>query len=204
MIGTASLHAPFLRKQGPITTGLRVYERLLPLCHNQTARRMGPRVRGDDGLKRSRPQQHAPSSRRTPGPITTGVRGCERHLTSLPTETTRRMGPRVRGDDGLRCYRLRQTQLSSSGLTERSSTPRQGGGMMSATTPHASSRRTPGPITAGARDCERHLTSRPTEMTRRTGPGVRGDDGLKGRSAFAGMTSCERDDGLWDRTPIPC
>src|SRR5229473_4951639 len=39
------------------------------------------------------------SSRRTPGPITTG--GCidKRCLATCPTDTTRRMGPRFRGDD---------------------------------------------------------------------------------------------------------
>jgi hypothetical protein len=39
------------------------------------------------------------SSRRTPGPITTGLRGYGRQLPERQIETTRRMGPGVRRDD---------------------------------------------------------------------------------------------------------
>ena len=37
-----------LRTQGPITTGVRGYERYLPRCLNEKTRRMGPGVRRDD------------------------------------------------------------------------------------------------------------------------------------------------------------
>ena len=47
-MGATSLRWSSLRKQGPITTGLQGYERPLPPCHNEAARRMGPRVRRDD------------------------------------------------------------------------------------------------------------------------------------------------------------
>src|SRR5260221_7570553 len=65
------------------------------------------------------------SSRRTPGPIATGVRGYERHLPPCPKETARRMGPGVRRDDEVGCTRSLQIPLSSSGLPGRSSTPRR-------------------------------------------------------------------------------
>jgi hypothetical protein len=39
-----------LRKQGPITTGVRGYERCLPACFNERTRRMGPCFRRDDEL----------------------------------------------------------------------------------------------------------------------------------------------------------
>jgi len=39
------------------------------------------------------------SSRRTPGPITTGSRGYERYLRACHNEAARRMGPGVRRDD---------------------------------------------------------------------------------------------------------
>jgi hypothetical protein len=139
-----SLPSSSLRTQGPITTGLRGYERSLPQRHNETTRRMGPRVRRDDGLGRRRTHPSSPgltgrsstprrlgganslstSSLRTQGPIATGLRGYGRCLPQRHNETTRRMGPRVRGDDGLRHGCVPYIHPSSPGLTGRSSTPR--------------------------------------------------------------------------------
>src|SRR6202166_5586 len=203
--GDASLRLSSLRKQGPITTGFDSYKRFLPPCPNETTRRMGPRVRGDDGLRRSRSHQiplsspgvtgrpgtprpldscsgasflprpacgerskpkasgeggsprvrmrgKSPSPQPSPreergegarntvrndgdaslrlsslrkqGPITTGFDSYKRFLPPCPNETTRRMGPRVRGDDGLRRSRSHQIPLSSPGVTGRPGTPR--------------------------------------------------------------------------------
>jgi hypothetical protein len=48
------LHLSSLRKQGPITTAVRGYERYLPPRQNERPRRMGPRLRGDDELRHGR------------------------------------------------------------------------------------------------------------------------------------------------------
>src|SRR5580698_9320614 len=47
----------------------------------------------------ARTRTHVPSSPRTRGPITPGVDCCERRLAHGRSESPRRMGPRVRGDD---------------------------------------------------------------------------------------------------------
>src|SRR5258708_3815607 len=57
-----SLHESSPRTRGPITTALRDYTRSRSGCQIATARRMGPRVRGDDELKQSPPRHHQPSS----------------------------------------------------------------------------------------------------------------------------------------------
>src|SRR3984893_13049017 len=75
--GDAALRLSSLRKQGPITTGFGSYKRFLPPCPNETTRRMGPRVRGDDGLGRSRSHQIPLSS-----PGLTGRPGTPRPLDS--------------------------------------------------------------------------------------------------------------------------
>jgi hypothetical protein len=64
------------------------------------------------------------SSLRKQGPITTGGDCYGSRLPQCPIDTTRRMGPRVRGDDELSRSRRRRTHLSSPGLTGRPSTPR--------------------------------------------------------------------------------
>ncbi len=119
------------------------------------------------------------SSGRTPGPITPGLRDCERRPPPCLREMTRRMGPGSRSlrslgrDDELRLV-ARQTRPSSSGLTGRSSTSRRRcNGMGAVQTLPESSRRTPGPITPGFRDYERHLPPRLNETTRRMAPGSR-------------------------------
>jgi hypothetical protein len=56
-------------------------------------------------------KSNRPSSLRKQGPITTGFRGYERPLPAYPNESTRRMGPRFRGDDVLRLV-ARQNKLS--------------------------------------------------------------------------------------------
>ena len=57
-----------LRKQGPITTGFRGYERSLPTCLNETTRRMGPCFRRDDAWWRGCSHQTQLSSPRKRGP----------------------------------------------------------------------------------------------------------------------------------------
>ena len=64
------------------------------------------------------------SSRRTPGPITTGRCGDERPLPECLIETTRRMGPGLRRDDEVSGAYSPHLPLSSPGSTGRSSTPR--------------------------------------------------------------------------------
>jgi hypothetical protein len=51
LVRATSLRVSSLRKQGPITTGVRGYERPLPPRPNESTRRMGPRFRGDDELR---------------------------------------------------------------------------------------------------------------------------------------------------------
>jgi hypothetical protein len=63
----------------------------------------------------ARKKSNRPSSLRKQGPITTGFRGYERPLPAYPNESTRRMGPRFRGDDELRHGRAPHTKLSSPG-----------------------------------------------------------------------------------------
>jgi hypothetical protein len=63
------------------------------------------------------------SSLRKQGPITTGFNGYKRHLPPGLNERTRRMGPCFRRDDARSAGCARHTQLSSPGLTGRSSTP---------------------------------------------------------------------------------
>ena len=140
------------------------------------------------------------SSPRTRGPIATGFRDDERSLPLRFNETTRRMGPCVRRDDGVGCSRTPHTPLSSPGLTGRPSTPRpiaslsgfsaywipafagmtNGGGTTSCGRTHTlppSSPRTRGPITTGFRDDERSLPLRFNETAQRLGPCERRDDG---------------------------
>jgi hypothetical protein len=113
------------------------------------------------------------SSRRTPGPIITGVRGYGRSLPECQNGRTRRMGPGVRRDDAWQHERAHQIQLSSPGLTGRPSTPRRLG-------------KTPMPLEywipafAGMTTLLVVAERRPPECqngrTRRMGPGVRRDD----------------------------
>src|ERR1700682_4896172 len=97
------------------------------------------------------------SSRRTPGPITPGLRGYERHLPQCRNETTRRMGPGIRRDDALRrccasyppvtVQLARTIQYATAGRVRMRTTndfpPARARSL------HESSRRTPGTITPG-------------------------------------------------------
>jgi hypothetical protein len=132
-----------LRKQGPITTGLRGYERSLPPYCNETTRRMGPCFRRDDGLRWDRALHTLPSSPGLTGrsstprllgstarpleywiPAFAGMTSCGRN-NERSLATTRRMGPCFRRDDGLTQSRALHIAPSSPGLTGRSSTPRR-------------------------------------------------------------------------------
>ena len=123
-----SLPPSSLRKQGPITTGVRCYERRLPSCPIETTRRRdercraharGPRFRGDDRLRRSSlPPRIRPSS-----PGLTG-RSSTPRLLDPRSGASGILDPRFRGDDRLRSSLPPQIRPSSSGLTGRSSTPR--------------------------------------------------------------------------------
>src|ERR1700722_524476 len=64
---TNSLFPSSLRKQGPITTAVDRYGSRLPQCPIETTRRMGPRVRGDDKLRRSLSPQNRPAPARLAG-----------------------------------------------------------------------------------------------------------------------------------------
>jgi hypothetical protein len=69
------------------------------------------------------------SSRRTPGPITTGLCCCAKAFEQhLPKRATRRMGPGVRRDDGRRsrCYPNSYSPLSNPDVIFQYSTSRHG------------------------------------------------------------------------------
>jgi hypothetical protein len=149
MMRASSLHPSSLRKQGPITTGPGCVKRLLPSCHIETARRMGPRVRGDDGDSRRPSRQTALSSPGSTGRSSTprrlgSISGASPYLAPLAGRGRRRRtatspgegdsprvllcreapspqpSPRKRGEGA----HLVGSRPSSPGLTGRSSTPR--------------------------------------------------------------------------------
>ena len=212
-----SLHESSLRKQGPVAAGLCCYKRYLTPCPNASARRMGPRLRGDDALRDGR----------------------ERHpRLSSPGLTGRSSTPRRLGScsSALEYWIPAFAGMTRCVLDDGSCDGR-------AISLHESSLRKQGPIAAGRRGYKRYLTPCPNAATPRMGPRLRGDDalrdgrerhpqpsspGLTGRSstprrlgscssaleywipAFAGMTACGRNDelsvgrGPCARTLTPC
>jgi hypothetical protein len=130
-----------LRKQGPITTGFRGYERPLPAYPNESTRRMGPRFRGDDVLRLVARQNKLSwpalsfTSPRLRGEVGDGaqrrlwVRGTLRescHAESPPHPNPPRASfARLDPASGARERVAPHTRLSSPGLTGRPSTPRR-------------------------------------------------------------------------------
>ena len=157
------------------------------------------------------------SSRRTPGPITTGRRGDERRLPECPIETTRRMGPGLRRDDEVDCTRAPQTPPSSPGSTGRSSTPRLLGstaGFPAYWIPAFAGMTSCGMGPGLHRDVEVDCTRAP--QTPPSSPGSTGRSStprLLGSTAgfpaywipaFAGMTSCGMGPGLRRDDEVDC
>src|SRR4051794_28788644 len=82
------------RSRGPITTGLRGYQRRLPPCSIETTRRMGPGLRRDDGVARRASN---------PAVIARLDRAIQYAVASrLLSDSSGILDPRLRGDDDLR------------------------------------------------------------------------------------------------------
>src|SRR5437868_5798718 len=149
-MAASTLRESSLRKQGPIATGLCCYKRYPTPCPNAAARRMGPRLRGDDAWRERRgrppPESASASSRRcsTPRRLGSCSSALEYWIPAFAGMT------RCVLDDGSCDGRARSL--------------------------HESSLRKQGPIAAGLCGYKRYLTPCPNAAARRVGPRLRGDD----------------------------
>src|SRR2546429_448554 len=151
-MAASTLRESSLRKQGPIATGLCGYKRYPTPCPNAAARRVGPRLRGDDALRDGRERHPQPSS-----PGWTGRSSTPRRLGSCSS--------------ALEYWIPAFAGMTRCVLDDGSCDGR-------AISLHESSLRKQGPIATGLCGYKRYPTPCPNAAARRMGPRLRGDDAL--------------------------